>query len=245
MKLRHLLPLALLGLLACKKDSTAVTIPVETAGTLRQIMQKGDISAKIDLETLADKPSLYGLGAAEGLKGEIMIWQGEAFLTTVAGSGLATYDGFRKKASLLVYSEVSSWDSLSLPATVDDLASLAAFLPQAAADAGIDSQAPFPFLLKGRPAIVSWHVIDWDAADTEHTHAKHQQSGMRSGWKNTPTEVIGFYSPTPGIFTHHDSNIHLHATTADRRLVAHLDQATGIGGMTLYLPQNEVEASSK
>lgn len=245
MTLRHLLPLAFLGLFACKKDASSVLIPVESAGTLRQIMHEGDISAKIDLETLVGRPNLFGLGAAEGLKGEIMIWQGEAFLTTVAGSGLATYDGFRKKASLLVYSEVAAWDSFPLPPEVVDLATLEAYLPKAAAAAGIDAQNPFPFLLKGRPEIVSWHVIDWDPDDTEHTHAKHQQAGMQSGWKNTPTEMLGFYNQTPGIFTHHSSNIHLHATTPDRRLVAHLDQATGINGMTLFFPKHEVVAKPK
>lgn len=240
MKSRYLFSLLFLLLLACKEEKSAVIIPVESAGTLRQIMQEGDISAKIDLQTLSGKPNLYGLGAAEGLKGEIMIWQGDAYQTTVAGSGLATYDGFRKKASLLVYSEVSSWDSIPLPPEIDDLKTLEGFLVQAATDLGIDTKHPFPFLLKGQPAIVSWHVIDWDANDTEHTHAKHQQAGMRSGWKNTPIEIIGFYGPTPGIFTHHGSHIHLHATTPDRRLVAHLDQATGISSMRLYLPKVEV-----
>lgn len=236
MKSRHLLPLLFLPLLACQKEKAANIIPVESAGTLRQIMQEGDIAAKINLATLSDKPNLYALGAAEGLKGEIMVWNSEAFLTTVAGSGLATYDGFRKSASLLVYTEVSRWDSIPLPAEIDELAKLEPFLVEAATEAGIDTDHAFPFLLKGRPEMVSWHVIDWDPNDNEHTHAKHQQAGMRSGWKNTPTEVLGFYGPTPGVFTHHDSHLHLHATTSDRRLVAHLDEVTGISGMYLYLP---------
>ena len=239
MKVKHLLPLFLLLPLACRQEKPAYIVPVKSAGTLKQIMQDGDISAKIDLATLAGRPQLYGIGAAEDLQGEIMIWQGKAFLTTVAGSGLATYDGFRKRASLLVYSEVSVWDSLPLPPEINQLDQLEAFLVQTAEELGLDASHPFPFLLKGRPEMVSWHVIDWDVEDPVHTHSKHQQSGMRSGWKNTPTEVIGFYSPTPGVFTHHDSRIHLHATTPDRRLVAHLDQVTGISGMHLYLPAME------
>ncbi len=236
MKVKHLLLIFLLPFLACQREKPASIVPIESVGTLQQIMQEGDISAKIDLESLAGRPQLYGLGAAEDLQGEIMIWQGKAFLTTVAGSGLATYDGFRKKASLLVYSEVAAWDSISLPPEIDQLDKLTDFLVQTAQELGVDAKHPFPFLLKGRPEMISWHVIDWDVNDPVHTHAKHQQSGMRSGWKNTATEILGFYSPTPGMFTHHDSRIHLHATTPDRRLVAHLDQATGINGMQLYLP---------
>lgn len=226
----------MLPILACQQEKPSSIIPVDSIGTLKQIMREGDIAAKVDLQTLAGKPQLYGLGAAENLKGEILIWQGEAFLTTVAGSGLATYDGFRKSASLLVYSEVSAWDSLPIPPEVNELDKLEEFLVQTAQELGINTKHPFPFLLKGRPEMVSWHVVDWDIDDPVHTHAKHLESGMQSGWKNTPTEILGFFGPTPGIFTHHDSRLHLHATTPDRRLVAHLDQATGINGMHLYLP---------
>lgn len=236
MKQIHLLPILLLTLYACQTDSLQSTIPVESAGTLKQIMHQGDISAKINLETLTNRPHLYGLGAAEGLKGEILIWKGEAYLTTVAGSGLATYDGFRKQASLLVYSEVAQWDSIFIPEAINQLSDLENFVIESADKANIDTTNPFPFLIKGQPATLNWHVIDWDIKDTIHTHDKHKNAGMRSGWKNMPTEILGFFGPTPGIFTHMDSKLHLHATTPDRRLVAHLDGLDGIAGMTLFLP---------
>ena len=236
MKQIHLLPILLMTLYACQTDSLQSTIPVESVGTLKQIMHQGDISAKINLETLANRPHLYGLGAAENLKGEILIWNGEAYLTTVAGSGLATYDGFRKQASLLVYSEVAQWDSIFIPEAINQLSDLENFVIESAAKANIDTANPFPFLIKGQPATLNWHVIDWDVNDTVHTHDKHKNAGMRSGWKNMPTEILGFFGPTPGVFTHMDSKLHLHATTPDRRLVAHLDGLDGIAGMTLFLP---------
>lgn len=236
MKQIHLLLLLLMALCACQTENQQSIIPVEAVGTLRQIMHEGDISAKIDLETLTNRPHLYGLGAAENLKGEILIWKGEAYLTTVAGSGLATYDGFRKKASLLVYSEVEKWDSIVLPVTITKLTDLENFILESADKANIDTRVPFPFLIKGQPATLNWHVIDWDPNDTVHTHEKHKNAGMRSGWKNMPTEILGFFGPEPGIFTHMNSKLHLHATTPDRRLVAHLDDADGIAGMTLFLP---------
>lgn len=243
MKQIHLLFFLLVALYACQTENQQSIIPVEAIGTLRQIMHEGDISAKVDLETLTNRPYLYGLGAAENLKGEILIWKGEAYLTTVAGSGLATYDGFRKKASLLVYSEVEKWDSIVLPATISELNDLENFVIESATKANIDTTVAFPFLIKGQPATLNWHVIDWDPNDTVHTHEKHKKSGMRSGWKNMPTEVLGFYGPEPGIFTHMNSKLHLHATTPDRRLVAHLDDVVGIAGMTLFLPKIEKETA--
>ncbi|MEZ5041489.1 MAG: hypothetical protein R2828_16470 [Saprospiraceae bacterium] len=225
---------------ACQSDKTQESsIPVYHAGALHKIMQEGDISAKLDLDSLVNRPNLFGLGPAENLKGEILIWGSKAYLTTVAGSGLATYNGFRKKAALLVYSEVARWDSLVLPPTISDLVQLEPFLEESAAKAGINTDAPFPFLLIGQPKVINWHVIDWDVNDPVHTHEKHQQAGMKSGWKDTPTEILGFYSQQPGLFTHMGSKIHLHVTTPDRRLVAHLDGANGIEGMVLYLPKIE------
>ena len=236
MKQTQLLLIFFLFLLACQSNNATEVIPVHTAGALHQIMQEGNIDAQIDLDSLSNKPNLFGLGAAEKLKGEFLIWNGKAFLTTVAGSGLATYTGFRKKASLLVYAQVAKWDSIPLPQEVSNIATIEPFLLEKATKAGIDISKPFPFLLKGQPNTVSWHVIDWDEEDPVHTHAKHQKAGMKSGWKNTPTEILGFYSPQAGIFTHKDSHLHLHTTTLDRRLVAHLDDAEGIDGMLLFLP---------
>ncbi|MBT3819061.1 MAG: alpha-acetolactate decarboxylase, partial [Lentimicrobiaceae bacterium] len=40
------------------------------------------------------------------------------------------------------------------------------------------------------------------------------------------------------VFTHHDSNVHMHLITTDRRKMGHLDKVLfGSGDIKLYLPK--------
>ena len=60
-------------------DKTVGT-DVEFYGALRNMMHKGDISAKYDLRNLKKTTHLYALGALENLKGEIMILDSTPFI---------------------------------------------------------------------------------------------------------------------------------------------------------------------
>ena len=55
---------------------------------------------------------------------------------------------------------------------------------------------------------------------------------------NEDVTIIGFFSTEhKGIFTHHDSTIHLHLITKDESKMGHLD-ALEIDNMQLYLPKS-------
>ncbi|MCF6223385.1 MAG: hypothetical protein L3J34_06610, partial [Flavobacteriaceae bacterium] len=63
-------------------------------GALKNMMHKGDLSAKADLAEFDDTEHLYGLGALENLKGEILIMDGEAFISTVENGKLKINKSF-------------------------------------------------------------------------------------------------------------------------------------------------------
>jgi acetolactate decarboxylase len=51
-------------------------------------------------------------------------------------------------------------------------------------------------------------------------------------------EVVGFFSTEhKGIFTHHDSFLHMHLISSDEKEMGHLDELE-IESMKLYLPKN-------
>ena len=56
--------------------------------------------------------------------------------------------------------------------------------------------------------------------------------------KNERSEIVGFFSTEhKAIFTHHDSFLHMHLITADRKKMGHLDEVMfKKGSMRLYLP---------
>ena len=54
---------------------------------------------------------------------------------------------------------------------------------------------------------------------------------------NEEAEIIGFFSKEhQGIFTHHDSFLHVHLITKDETKMGHLDELE-IDQMKLYLPR--------
>lgn len=75
---------------------------VETVGAMRDVMQKGDLSARISLDALAGLPHLYALGPLEGLKGEITIFDGVPSIATVEAGEMRVTSGFDHKAPFLV-----------------------------------------------------------------------------------------------------------------------------------------------
>jgi acetolactate decarboxylase len=56
--------------------------------------------------------------------------------------------------------------------------------------------------------------------------------------ENEPAEIIGFFSTMhKAIFTHHNTFLHMHLITSDRKKMGHLDQLRlKKGTMKLYLP---------
>jgi len=214
-------------------------VKVEYKGALMDIMHGGDLSGKIHLKSVANKQRLYALGAAEGLKGEIIILGGKSIISEVENQQVKTTQTFDRKAALLVYTEVKNWIEARLPDSITTYKQLEAFLPQLARHHNIPSDKPFPFLLEGKVQIVDWHVIDWEPKDRDHTHEKHKNSGLKGRLQDSDVELLGFYSEKhQGIFTHRGSFMHLHLHAKTPLLSAHVDDLTVGKGMIVKLPKS-------
>jgi len=196
-------------------DLPAPQFKVEHSGALKDMMHKGDLTAKADLNNFTEAESFYALGALENLKGEIQIFNSEPFNTLVEDSALVFDKSYNKKASLLVYASVKKWDSIPIPADVKTQEQLQDFLEETADSKHINTSEPFPFLIEGSAESIDWHVINWKDGDTEHSHEKHISSGLHGTIKNRPVILLGFYSDAHhAIFTHHTTNMHIHVKTS-------------------------------
>lgn len=213
-------------------------IEVEHRGALKEIMHQGRLESRIDLDSLK-REHLYALGAAEGLKGEILVWDGEAILAQAQDSLRSKQStGDSARAALLVYSYVENWHCSALPDSIYLQSFLEDYLPVAAAAQGIDTSAPFPFLLRGAVSRASWHVVDWPLGDTVHSHEKHQRSGAWGIIEGLELDILGFYSQKHrSIFTHHSSAVHMHFRSQNGALAGHLDKLLPGPAMELCLPR--------
>jgi len=234
--------LIVISITSCRTDNKETNkFKVEYKGALKNMMRKGDISAKADLKSFENTENFYALGAIENLKGEIQIFDSKSFNTIVIDSSTLTFDNsFHKKATLLVYASVNKWKSINIPDDVVAYEQLERYIEQTAKENQIKIDEPFPFLIEGKAKSFDWHVINWKDGDTEHSHERHINSGLNGTINNRHIEMLGFYSDSHhAIFTHHTTNMHIHVKTVDNKIAGHVDGLTLGKGMILKLPDTK------
>ena len=229
-------------LLSCKSNIDK-EIEVQHYGALRNLMS-GNLKTSISLDSLVQKENLYALGALENLKGEIQIFNSAAYISKMnVSNDIKITSSFDNNAALLVYAEVPEWSEAIPLTSFTTNAHLEKQIKEAAIKRGVNVDKPFPFLIKGNPSLLKWHVINWKDGDMEHTHKKHQESGPNGVFQNEEVEIIGFYSEKhKAIFTHHTTFLHMHFKTEyNGGLAGHVDEVLSDDQSTneleLYLPK--------
>ena len=213
-------------------------VEVTHVGALREIMHENRLESRLDLSVLKGEKNLYGLGALENLKGEILIWDGNSILSSEDRSAIRVKESFEAKAALLVYTKVSEWITIEIPKTVQSQEDFAKFLEDKLQKENLDTNRPMPFLLKGKAKKIKWHVINWPENDHKHTHRKHKLAGLNGTLLNVSVNILGFFSKAhKGVFTHHSSDMHMHVQTQNGDISAHLDELEFSEGMELFLPK--------
>lgn len=215
-------------------------VEVHHFGALKNMMHKGDLSAKVTLDELKEMNHLFALGAVENLKGEVLILDGIPSVSYVKGNDssktMMLDDSFEKNACLLVLASVEEWESINIPNTVVTYEEFEGYVAETAAEKGIDIEKPFPFMIEGLAKSFDWHIIDWPEDDTEHSHEKHIYSGLYGTLENQTVEMLGFYSNKHhAIFTHHSTNMHVHVKSD--KATGHADNFTLGENMILKLPK--------
>lgn len=209
---------------------------VKVVGALKNVMMKGDLSAYINLDTL-NKTNLYGLGPATGLKGEILILNGQVFTSEKKDNQVFSQTNKVSKAAMLVYSRVEKWRDFSIQTTITDFAKLENMIESTAKENGYDTSMPFVFKIELTPQVADYHIIDWKEG-IPHTMANHKQFAFSGSIENKKVLLLGFYSDHHhSVFTHHTTNVHIHIMDIENQTIGHLDNIKANGFITLYLPE--------
>jgi hypothetical protein len=211
---------------------------VKWIGEMRKVMRDGDLSGNVKLDALAKWPHLYALGPLEGLRGEITIWDGKPSIAIHADGKARIDNKFEGKACFLVYAQVPEWREFELPAKgLDKAADLEACMLRIARKAEIDTEKPFAFLLRGNVSKAKVHIVN-KTDDAPFSPKDHDRIKVPFEIENREVEVLGFYSDKhAGVFTHHDSNVHMHLKTADGKSSGHVDSIVPAEGMRILLPK--------
>lgn len=227
------------GMISCitdkKETSSAVTYSdVKIVGAMKNVMWKGELGSSIDLDTISDKNGLYGLGPESYLTGELLVSNGISYVSKVATDSTMTVENkFDVSAPFFVYANVTEWNEIELPSEIKSIKDLEKFIDEKTTD----YKRPLAFKLQGNVTKAIIHSQNLPKGTKVSSPDEAHQGQTNYKLFNQESEIVGFFSTEhKGIFTHHDSFLHMHLITKDKSKMGHLDELE-IGRMRIYLPE--------
>lgn len=217
---------------------------VEVYGALRAMMHEGRTGAVVEVARATGSEEVVAVGALADLTGEVTVFDGEAWLSYAEADGTARTVRTRTpsdSAALLVVGRLpdAQWVTLEEDVPFTALADRIAAL---ARERGVDTSRPFPFSVEGPLQDLTWHVVDGRKLQGgPSSHQAHAAAGVQGRRDSTHGVLVGFYSTQHhGIFTHHDSDTHVHVVLAGENTSGHVDGVTVGRGARLRLPAPSV-----
>lgn len=229
--------LLLSGLIMMGCETKQTDTNIQIYGALRNIMHGGARDGIVDLADVVKDEHIYGVGALEGLDGEILLWDSKTILTRADKGGPATVsnDPKNENALLLVTATVKDW--IEIPFNGKQIeTSLDDYIYQMAQGKGINAEEPFPFKLEGIFNTVKWHIIS--DPGLEGTHDDHMNKSWNQTDEKIEAKILGFYSTKHhAVFTHHTTNSHMHFYDENSGLSGHVDDLVLSEYTVLKLPK--------
>jgi acetolactate decarboxylase len=206
-------------------------------GAQRETVMNGKFAAALDLRMLAKTRHLYGIGPIEQLRGEVTIADSRPSLARIGPDGaVRVTESFETGVPFFVWAEVPIWQTVPIPPEVRSFADLQAFVPRAAASAGLDPQKPLPFLIRGRQSLIEFHILN-RIGDAAHGMEMHRKIQVVFELAQTEAIMVGFHSAAHrGIFTPMDSTIHIHFQTTDNSKSGHVQKLELGNDLSLSIP---------
>ncbi len=206
-------------------------------GTMQEVLKAGRTEARVDIRKVAEPNGAVGIGALEGLRGEVTFVDGRVWLAAHAkGSKGELPASVHDSATLLTVAYVPNWVRISiseevLPHDFDG------FLREAARKAGVDIRRPFPFVVEGRMSVEA-HVIRGQCAHAGAGATEPAIPPDRFSRAHAQATLVGFYAGgAEGALTHHGSATHVHVVIhGEPPLSGHVDSVTIVAGAVLRLP---------
>lgn len=208
---------------------------VTIVGQMRDVMWKGQLEGKIDLDTIGNKTHLFGFGPVEYLAGEILVIDGRSYKSNVVSENdMNVVETFQIKAPFFAYANIEKWHEEILPDSIRNIEQLERYLVQLLSL----KERPFLFRLSGTVEHARIHIVNLPKAAKVSSPQDAHQGQANYDLKNEDIEIIGFFSTShKSIFTHHDSFLHMHLITKDRKKMGHLDEAIfKKESIRIYLP---------
>jgi acetolactate decarboxylase len=192
-------------------------------GAMSNVMWKGELAGLIQMDSLSKK-GFYGMGPVEYLKGELMIWDGDIYQSSVVNSSdMNVKKTSTARAPFFAYEYINEWEEIEIPEGIKSLKQLDLFLDKRFNRINI----PFLFRLEGFVESANIHIVNLPEGKVVRSPDDAHQGQINYLITNRNVSVLGFFSRNhKAIFTHHDTFIHTHLITHEKDMMGHLEEVS-------------------
>ena len=188
---------------------------------MRDVMWKGDLKGKIATDSLNNKET-YGIGPIEFLKGEIVLFEGQTFVSKVIDSVFHQVTKIPSvRAPFFVYSTNSELNVVEVALENYSLKEI---------EEHIDSiyknyDQPLLIRIDGVFNKMKLHSVNLPEGEQVSSPDEAHQGLTQYELNGISGSLIGFFSHHhKAVFTHHDSFFHAHFISDDRQVLGHIDE---------------------
>jgi acetolactate decarboxylase len=127
-------PVAVLTAIFISACATIVSVPsakeglIEYYGAQKTIFDTGKAEGKVPIAAMSGSNATYGVGAYEGLDGEITVYEGKPFVTKVRDNGFTMDNSQDGSAIFAVWTKNTHWHTEPVPADVNTYLDLQRFV---------------------------------------------------------------------------------------------------------------------
>jgi hypothetical protein len=236
--------LAILTLAGCHAPRQGSATSFVSFGGMHEAVGQRHDYGRVALAEITALPHFYGVGALEGLEGEVTITDSAPVVTGVAADGrLQVVDPADKKATILAGQSVEAWQAVHLDQAIPP-DRFDTVITNAVAQADLDTTGPLMFLVEGELTDVRLHVLN--GACPVHARMKKidlppSEQAYELEAKTLAGTLIGVYATdSVGKLTHPATSTHVHIIYVDpmtgKQVTAHLEQVGLAAGAVLKLP---------
>jgi acetolactate decarboxylase len=213
------------------------------------MLHEGRTGSTVALDAVLPNPDLYAVGALAGLSGEVTVLRGMAYLSHAEGADETRTEATprpRAGATLLVAAEVADWRAVTISRPIR-FEEFDGEIAELAAAAGMSLKERFPFLVEGDLEELQWHVVDGRRLTAGRTsHEDHLAAAVKMSLDRARATLVGFYSRNDrGVFTHMNSETHVHCVVDDPVSSGHVDHVTLPAGTTVKFPAGRGRRSTE
>lgn len=212
-------------------------------GGMHETIGQQQHHGRVELEQVVRIPHFYGVGAMEGLEGEITIADSVPVATVAPDGRPRPIAPANVKAALLVGQSVPAWTRIELNRDVphgrfDDA------VADAASQQRFDLTRPFMFVIEGEFRDVRLHVINGACPLHARMHKLELQPEDQPFELEAETvsgTLVGVYAAdSVGKLTHPDTSVHIHLIYTDpetgKPVTGHIERIGIAAGAVLKLP---------